>query len=279
MNIWLQFFVICGCAVMVSAESLEDMADLTKRQCRSIHLGFQSGTAEGFYNEVRVTQSSVGTYFCVAGFSFGYFGLQERERDKLVIFSVWDPGQQDDQNSVAAERRVKLIYKDPAVTTGRFGNEGTGGQSFFTHDWKTNETYRFAVSAKPQGQRTTFGAYFFLNETRQWRHLVSFETETGGQTLKGLYAFIEDFQRDYVSATRVRSADFGPTFVLTKSGGWEGLTQARFTGDVTPSWNINAGAREDRFFLITGGATVNQTPLHAIVTVEQSGKMSVPPPF
>ena len=81
-----QTLLLILCTFSLLAETPEELADLVKRQCRSIHLGFESGPADGFYNEVRVTQSSVGTYYCVAGFSSGYFGLQEREGDKVIIF-------------------------------------------------------------------------------------------------------------------------------------------------------------------------------------------------
>lgn len=274
-----QTLLLILCTFSLLAETPEELADLVKRQCRSIHLGFESGPADGFYNEVRVTQSSVGTYYCVAGFSSGYFGLQEREGDKVIIFSVWDPGQQNDPNSVAAEQRVKLMYKDPEVKTGRFGNEGTGGQSFFEYAWKTNETYRFAVSAKVDAKRTTFGAYFFINETQKWKHLVSFQTETGGKKLEGMYAFIEDFKRDYISATKARSADFGPAYVLGEGVGWQGLMRAGFTGDVTPSTNIDAGVKDQGFRLITGGSTTNHTKLSTVLETVKPEKLKWSPPF
>lgn len=109
--------------------------------CRSVHLAFNAPESVAFYNEVTVEKSAEGTYFCVCGFNQGYFGIQEQTKGKkVVIFSVWDPGQQDDPKTVAEDRRVKLISKDAEVRTGRFGNEGTGGQSFLDLDWSVGET-------------------------------------------------------------------------------------------------------------------------------------------
>src|SRR5262249_18142465 len=99
--------------------------------CRSVHLQYRAPQGTAFYNEIAVEKSAEGTYFCVCGFNQGYYGLQElRDGKKLLIFSVWDPGKQNDPNSVADEQRVTLLYRDEAVRVGRFGNEGTGGQSF-----------------------------------------------------------------------------------------------------------------------------------------------------
>ena len=89
-----------------------------------------------FYNELTVEKSVPGSYFMACGFNHGYFGLQELGNGKkLAIFSIWDPGKQDDPKAVAEEQRVKLIHQDEKVRVGRFGGEGTGGQSFYDFEW------------------------------------------------------------------------------------------------------------------------------------------------
>ncbi len=239
----------------------EKKAPKTIRAARSVHLGYKAPEGVLFYNEVAVEQSQKGTYFCACGFLHGYFGIQERNNDKVVIFSIWDPGNQNNPNVVEEEKRVKLLYKDPDVYTGRFGNEGTGGQSFLKYDWKPNQTYRFLVQAVVRGDRTEFSGYFYMNEQQQWKHLVTFSTLANGDLLKGYYAFIEDFRRDVKSVREVRKAQFGNGWVKTPKGQWIALTQAQFTADGTPLMNINAGPVEGGFFLQTGGQTKNQTPL------------------
>jgi hypothetical protein len=83
----------------------------------------------------------------VCGWDKGYFGMQELGNGKkLLIFSVWDSNQ-NDRNKVPEEKRTKLLYKDEKIRIGRFGGEGTGGQSFFDYDWKVGETYRFLLSS------------------------------------------------------------------------------------------------------------------------------------
>src|SRR5262249_17752420 len=80
--------------------------------CRSVHLHYPAPEAVAFCNEVTVDRSAPGTYFCACGFHMGYFGIQELGNGKkVVIFSVWEPGRQDDPKAVAEERRVRLVAK------------------------------------------------------------------------------------------------------------------------------------------------------------------------
>jgi hypothetical protein len=227
--------------------------------CRSVHLAFQAPEGTAFYNEVKVEKSAEGTYFCVCGFNQGYFGIQEqRPGKKVVIFSVWDPGKQDDPNSVDPANRVKLVAKDEAVRVGRFGNEGTGGQSFLDLDWKPGETYRFLVTAKLEGDRTAFSASIAPPGAKSWRHLATFSTLARGKLLGGYYSFIEDFKRNKVSATIERRAEFSGGYIQDKEGRWLPLTRAKFTADSNPARTIDAGVEGDRFFLATGGKVENQ---------------------
>ncbi len=238
-----------------SAELENAPASKPPRAARSVHLRFKAPAATVFYNEVTVEESTSSTYFCVCGFNHGYFGLQELRpgREKVLIFSVWDPGQQDDPASVDPAKRVELLHQGEGVRVGRFGGEGTGGQSFLNYPWKKGETYRFMVSAVTNGTRTSFAAWFYMNESREWRHLATFRTITGGKSLGGYYSFIEDFRRDGKSVNERRRARFGHGWVRTVAGSWLPLTNATFTGDSTPLFNIDAGTSGRDFFLATGG--------------------------
>lgn len=257
----------CVCLLLLSCSTLRADEKLAGIACRSVHLGYPAAEGVAFYNEVTVEKSAPGTYFMVCGFDLGYFGIQELGNGKKVmLFSVWDPGAQDDPNQVDPEKRVKLLHQGEGVRVGRFGNEGTGGQSFFDYDWKVGETYRFYVTAKPDGERTEFAGYFFHPGKRAWHHLVTFSTISQGRGLRGYYSFIEDFQRNKISATHTRQARFGNGWVQTKDGQWVALTRARFTGDSNPVVNINAGLTDEQFFLTTGGDVKNTgTPLNGLM--------------
>jgi len=239
----------------VPARADEKLAGIA---CRSVHLGYPAPPGTAFTVEVTAQESAEGTYFMACGWNHGYFGMQEQGHGKkVVLFSVWDPGKGDDPNAVKAEDRVKLLYNDPKVRVGRFGGEGTGGQSFFDYDWKVGTPYRFLVTSAPDGDRTAYSGYFYVPEENAWKHLVTFSTITKDHTLRGYYSFIEDFKRDRVSLTKPRVATFGNGWVLTDGGQWEALTKARFTADSNPATNINAASDGNRFTLATGGKTSN----------------------
>ena len=244
--------------------------------CRSIHLGYTAEAGTAFYTEATVRTSAPGTYFCACGFNSGYFGIQELgDGKKLVIFSVWDPTAGDDPKKVPDEKRVKTLHKGDGVRVGRFGGEGTGGQSFYDLDWKVGTKYRFLVAATPDGpDRTAFSGYFYLPAKKEWKHLVTFSTIAKDKQLGGYYSFVEDFKRDKVSATLARKAEYGNGWVQVK-GEWKPIAEARFTGDSNPVLNIDAGlAKEkDRWFLVTGGETANATTkLNAKMTLPNEAK-------
>jgi len=252
-----QFVLLFACFAVAALMSVanERLAGIA---CRSVHLNYPAVEGQAFYNEVTVTQTAPGTYFCACGFGRGYFGIQELANGKkLVIFSVWDSGNQNDPKSVPEDRRVKVLYRGDEVRVGRFGNEGTGAQSFLDYDWKPGQTCRFLVTAKPDGPRTAYSAFFFLHAKKEWKHLATFSTPADGKLLSGYYSFVEDFRRNRVSATQSRMARYGNGWVRDREGTWVALAEARFTADRNPATNINAGAAGGAFFLATGGPTRN----------------------
>jgi Domain of unknown function (DUF3472)/Domain of unknown function (DUF5077) len=252
-------FAVVGCVVLVVGSGVRADDRLAGKACRSVHLGYTAAEGVAFYNEVTVDRSAPGTYFCACGWNKGYFGIQELgDGKKVVIFSVWDSNQ-DDPKAVAEDKRVKLLHQGEGVRIGRFGGEGSGGQSFLDYDWKPGATYRFLVTAKVNGDRTEYSGRFQGPDDKDWRHLVTFSTVTGGTNLGGYYSFVEDFQRDGASLTKERKAHFGDAWVKPVHGDWQPASKARFTGDSNPATNIDAGTDGGRFFLATGGATKNAT--------------------
>lgn len=253
------------------------------RAARSIHLGFPAPDARAFYNEAVVDASVNGSYFMACGWNTGYFGIQQLSSatNKVVIFSVWDPTKGDDAKAVPLEQRVEVLFEGEGVKVSRFSGEGTGGKSMFPHVWKLGETNRFLVAAKVEGDKTAYTGWFFLNEQRAWKQLVTFRTKTGGKPLRGLYSFVEDFRRDTRSATEARSARFGHGWVQTITGDWQPLAKARFTASnakTEAKETINAGTRDGWFFLTTGGATKQGQALNQFIegTAASARPMDLP---
>ena len=110
--------------------------------------------------------------------------------------------------------------------------------------------------------------WFFIPDTSTWKHLATFRTITGGDDLRGLYSFIEDFRRDTQSATQVRRAEFGNGWVLDHSGKWHPLIKAHFTGSGA-TWeakdSVDAGLLGQSFYLQTGGDTHESRPVGSTI--------------
>ena len=256
------FFAI-SLALLLGANPVQGDERLAGKACRSVHLRYSAPEGVAFYNELTVEKSAEGTYFMSCGFNMGYFGIQEkRGGKKVVIFSVWEPGKQNNPNATPEERRVKALAEGEGVLVRRFGGEGTGGQSFLNYDWKNGERCRFLVTAQPDGERTAYSGYFYLPQEKKWQLMATFSTLAKGKLLRGYYSFVEDFRRNRISATQARKSLFGNGWVQATDGKWHALTKARFTGDRNPATNINSGVQEGEFFLATGGETKNSdTPL------------------
>ena len=256
-----------GSSLMVSSVACWADKSLAGKACRSVHLGYPGPEGTAFYCETTVQQSAPGSYFMVCGWNTGYFGIQEiRPGKKVVIFSVWDNARGNDPNQVQQSRRVGILHTGKEVQVSRFGGEGTGGKSMFDFDWKIGSTYRCLVTAKPKDDRTEYSGYFYLPEQKQWKHLVTFSTITGGKPMRGYYSFVEDFRRNGVSAGQPRRAQFGNVWVRDEQGKWHNIRRARFTGDSNPATNIDAGVQENHFYLATGGDTENSgTELRSFV--------------
>lgn len=248
-------------ALLLAAFAARADEKLAGKACRSVHLQYQAPEAEWFHNAIVVEKSAPGTYFCAGGFSQGYLGIQQLASGKrLAIFSVWDPTSGDDPSKVDPAKRVKLLEKGPKTRVGRFGGEGTGGQSFIDDlPWKEGQEVRFLLRAKalPEEKRTAYSAWVAMPEG-PWQHIATFSTQSDGRLLKGYYAFIEDFKRDGASLKQERLAAYRSTQVRDAKGEWKPVAKARFTADSNPSMAIDAGADKRGMFLATGGPTANQ---------------------
>jgi hypothetical protein len=192
------------------------------------------------------------------GFRRGYFGIQVNSpTERRIIFSVWDSGNEAiDRNKVEAENRVQLLAKGDGVFTDSFGNEGTGGHSHLKYMWKTGDTYRFLVTAKPDGTHTVYTGWFWFPEKKAWGLIASFRAPKDGNYLRGLYSFNENFVGS--NGDKQRLAEFGNQWIQTSDGKWTELTTARFTHDPTgkedrKDYDAGTVKANGRFFLSNGG--------------------------
>jgi hypothetical protein len=191
------------------------------------------------------------------GWHRGYFGMQVNSlTERRIIFSVWDSGGEAvDRNKVADENRVRLVAKGEGVEARDFGNEGTGGHSHLVYAWRTGETQRFLVTAKPtDATHTIYAGYYFHPDEKQWVLISSWKAPKEGGYLRRLYSFSENFGGS--NGHLVRKALYGNQWMRTAEGQWIELTTATFSHDSTgraDRLDRFMGVEDGQFFLSHGG--------------------------
>ncbi|PWU02726.1 MAG: hypothetical protein C5B52_04730 [Bacteroidetes bacterium] len=237
-----------------------------RRNAASVHLKYpvaDTSKLVAFYNEVTIPAGSdlVNSYFMACGFKRGYFGMQVNSNiERRIIFSVWDAGTESfDRNKVNSENKVSLIAKGEQVFAGDFGNEGTGGHSHWVYDWKSDETYRFLITAAPDSANgtTIYAGYFFVPESQKWKLIATFKAPKDGEYLHGLYSFVEDF--DGANGQGYRKALFSNQWVRDDNHGWKEITECNFSTDATgrsgERTDFGGGTEGENFYLWNGGFT------------------------
>ncbi len=231
-----------------------------RRNAASVHLMFPTpddAKVEWFYEEVTAVTDPTATFYMACGFHRGYFGMQVNSpTERRIIFSVWDSGNEGvDRAKVAAEDRVQLVAKGEDVVASDFGNEGTGGHSHLKYLWKTGETQRFLLGAKPvDATHTVYAGYWFHPEKKQWVLISAMKAPKDGGYLKGLHGFSENFWGS--NGHLQRKARYGHQWIRLAGGEWRELTTARFSHDGTgKSDRLDRfmGVEDGRFFLSHGG--------------------------
>jgi hypothetical protein len=239
------------------------------RRGPSVHLNYpfaDSIKAKWFYNEVTVPkgQDVIGSYYMANGFGEGYFGIQVNSAtERRVLFSVWSPFSTDDPKSIPEDMRISLLKKGEGVHTGEFGNEGSGGQSYFRYNWKAGNTYKFLLKGEPDNHNnTTYTAYFFAPEKNEWMLIASFKRPKTDTYLKRFHSFLENFIPE--QGDKERRVLFGNQWIADGNGNWIELNKAGFTYDNTAAkgyrMDYAGGIENGQFFLKNCGFFDQYTP-------------------
>ena len=274
-NLFLSAAVVLAAAGCMNGAAEPTEAPRGPKQARSVHLTYgplvpKATAAEG---TVTVSETHPGSYFAILCCDRGYCGVQDLgPGGRVFIFSVWEPGNPLDlqarADAVAEEVRAKVVYCAPGTEATRFGGEGTGAKTLTPFDWKVGEPVSARLEVAPDGNRTAFTCSVKKGRDGAWKKLATVSTLGAKPELGRIYSFVEDFARNYESATQVRRAEFGG-FRSREAGcaDWLPATKAFFTGDSTPLTNVDAGKTADGgFFLQTGGDTRNtHAPLRTVI--------------
>lgn len=243
------------------------------RRGPSVHLNYQvpeNVNAEWYYNEITVPvgQDIIGSYYMANGFGEGYFGIQvNSDKERRILFSVWSPFKTDNPESIPDSHKIKLLNKGKEVTTGEFGNEGSGGQSYLKYNWIAGNTYKFLLHGMPQKDNTTtYTAYFFAPELGQWQLIASFNRPQTNTYLKRFHSFLENFIPE--QGDESRKVLFSNQWVCDDTGNWIEVNSAKFTIDNTGNkgyrMDYSGGLDGESFYLKNAGFFSNYTRTQSI---------------
>ncbi|WP_288436227.1 DUF3472 domain-containing protein [uncultured Chryseobacterium sp.] len=232
------------------------------RRGPSCHLNYVIPTASNvsyYYNEVTVPagEDKIGSYFMANGFSAGYFGMQVNSAtERRILFSVWSPFETDDPNNIPPDHKIILNRAGSGVTIGEFGNEGSGGQSYYKYNWTAGQTYKFLLKGEPDGTgKTDFTAWFLSPDASAWKLIASWKRPQTSTYLKSFYSFVENFNPE--NGYQGRKAEFKNQWIKTSDGSWLPVSGAKFSVDNTynAKQRIDAmgGTSGSAFFLQNGG--------------------------
>ncbi|TKG89039.1 DUF3472 domain-containing protein [Puteibacter caeruleilacunae] len=239
------------------------------RRGPSVHLNYQIPTAvkkvNYFYNEITVPEGEdpIGSYFCSSGFGQGYFGIQvNSETERRVLFSVWSAYDTQDPNQIPDDYQVNELAHGEGVHVGKFGNEGSGAQSFLKFNWKAGTTYKFLLKAEPQGnEKTDFTAWFYAPEEGEWKLIASFRRPYTDTYLTGMYSFLENFVTEMGDITR-KGFYTNQWMYDADSKSWVESVNASFTCDQTGRsghrLDYYGGVENGKYFLQNCGFINNQ---------------------
>ena len=254
------------------------------RRGPSVHLFYEIPSKiqdiEWFYNEIEVPvgQDVIGSYFMTNGFSEGYFGIQVNSpTERKILFSVWSSYNTDNPAAIPSEYKIQLSKKGEYVTTKEFGDEGSGGQSFLSYNWKPGVKYKFLLHGKPLSNNTTaYTAYFYDPLISNWALIACFIRPKTDTYLKGLYSFVENFIPETGAISR--KARYYNQWVMDKKGNWYELNTASLSADNTAHnqhrLDFSGGIENNGFYLRNCGFTNDSIEIGTIVS---HGKSNIEP--
>ena len=238
--------------------------------------------------EIMLPQKSdiIGTYAMALGVLNGYMGIQmngyanDGSPRHDVLFSMWDDGSTDEDPNLPEYMRAGAVDWDPLTTTNRFGNEGTGVQTYRKGPyWTPGKYVQFITNCRPEttsyttevnGKPTVHtqhnmlvSAWFNALDGKGWQYMATVRKRNSTTYFDAWYSFLENYNASTGQANRI--AYYRNGYMRARSNGkWYYRNSVGFGhtdgGD-------NTGARTDygqgttdnpadrTFFMQTGGYT------------------------
>lgn len=228
----------------------------------------------------------IGTYAMALGVLNGYMGIQmngyanDGSPRHDVLFSMWDDGSTDEDPNLPEYMRAGAVDWDPLTTTNRFGNEGTGVQTYRKGPyWTPGKYVQFITNCRPEttsyttvenGKPTVHtqhnmlvSAWFNALDGKGWQYMATVRKRNSTTYFDSWYSFLENYNPSTGQANRI--AYYRNGYMRARSNGkWYNRNSVWFSNTDGDS---NTGARTDygqgatdnpadrTFFMQTGGYT------------------------
>ena len=240
------------------------------------------------FMEIMLPQESdiIGTYAMALGVLNGYMGIQmngyanDGSPRHDVLFSMWDDGSTDEDPNLPEYLRAGAVDWDPLTTTNRFGNEGTGVQTYRKGPyWTPGKYVQFITNCRPEttsyttevnGKPTVHtqhnmlvSAWFNALDGKGWQYMATVRKRNSSTYFDSWYSFLENYNASTGQANRI--AYYRNGYMRARSNGkWYNRNTVWFSNTDGDS---NTGARTDygqgatdnpadrTFFMQTGGYT------------------------
>lgn len=240
------------------------------------------------FMEIMLPQESdiIGTYAMALGVLNGYMGIQmngytaDGSPRHDVLFSMWDDGSTDEDPNLPEYMRAGAVDWDPLTTTNRFGNEGTGVQTYRKGPyWTPGKYVQFITNCRPEttsyttevnGKPTVHtqhnmlvSAWFNALDGKGWQYMATVRKRNSSTYFDSWYSFLENYNQTTGQANRI--AYYRNGYMRARSNGkWYNRNSVWFSNTDGDS---NTGARTDygqgatnnpadrTFFMQTGGYT------------------------
>ena len=262
----------------------------------SVHLNNWHSTASGapsgdgydwLFEEIMIPEESdlTGTYAEAIGALNGYMGIQmngyvDGEPRHDVLFSMWDDGSTDEDPNLPEHLRAGAVDWDEQTTVNRFGNEGTGVQTYRRGNCWTPGTYvQFITNCRPEttsyttvenGKTTVHEQHNMLVSTwfnaldgKGWQYMATVRKRNSSTYFSSWYSFLENYIASNGQASRkayyrngygrARATGKWYNFNSVGFGHTDGGNEAGARSDYGQGTTENASERT--FFMQTGGYT------------------------
>ena len=265
---------------------------------RSSSTAAPSGDAYDWcFEEIMIPEESdiTGTYAEAIGALNGYMGIQmngyydDGTPCHDVLFSMWDDGSTDEDPNLPEYLRAGAIDHDPLTIVNRFGNEGTGVQTYRKGNYWTPGRYvQFITNCRPEttsytttanGQTTVHEQHNMLVSTwfnaldgKGWQYMATVRKRNSSTYFSSWYSFLENYNTATGQASRkayyrngyARSRQDGKWYNFNKvgfghtDGGSETGARSDYGQGATDQ------ASERTFFMQTGGYTSTKTAASSV---------------